>query len=87
MDTKIQPPFDPKVFLAKIGAGRSPAGYEKNQKVFSQGDSADAVFLYPERPRQAHRRLSQVRAASGSVTVDAPFRFWRAPAVRSAFET
>jgi CRP-like cAMP-binding protein len=44
MKTKIQPPFDPKVFLAKIGAGRSLADYEKNQKVFSQGDSADAVF-------------------------------------------
>ena len=44
MKTKIQPPFDPKVFLAKVGAGRSLADYERNQKVFSQGDSADAVF-------------------------------------------
>jgi CRP/FNR family transcriptional regulator, cyclic AMP receptor protein len=44
MKTKIEPPFDPKVFLAKIGEGRSLADYQKNQKVFSQGDSADAVF-------------------------------------------
>jgi CRP-like cAMP-binding protein len=44
MKTKIKPLFDPKVFLAKIGEGRSLADYHKNQKVFSQGDSADAVF-------------------------------------------
>jgi CRP-like cAMP-binding protein len=44
MKTKIKPLFDPKVFLAKIGEGRSLADYQKNQKVFSQGDSADAVF-------------------------------------------
>jgi CRP-like cAMP-binding protein len=44
MKTKIKPLFDPKLFLAKIGAGRSLAEYQKNQKIFSQGDSADAVF-------------------------------------------
>jgi CRP-like cAMP-binding protein len=44
MKTRIKPLFDPKVFLAKIGEGRSLADYQNNQKVFSQGDSADAVF-------------------------------------------
>jgi len=43
--TKIKPPFDPRVFLAKIGAGRSIAAYKKNQKIFAQGDPADAVFF------------------------------------------
>jgi CRP-like cAMP-binding protein len=37
-------PFDPKVFLAKIGEGRSIGRYAKNEKVFSQGDPADSVF-------------------------------------------
>jgi CRP/FNR family transcriptional regulator, cyclic AMP receptor protein len=37
-------PFDPKLFLAKTGAGRSLADYPTNSKVFSQGDCADAMF-------------------------------------------
>ena len=44
MKAKTKPPFDPKLFLAKIGAGRSLADYQKDQRVFSQGDPADAVF-------------------------------------------
>jgi CRP/FNR family cyclic AMP-dependent transcriptional regulator len=44
MKRKTKPPFDPKLFLAKIGEGRSLADYKQNQKVFSQGDRADAVF-------------------------------------------
>ena len=36
--------FDPKVFLAKVGKGRTLADYKKNQKVFLQGDPADAIF-------------------------------------------
>ena len=36
--------FDPKVFLATVNGGRSIAKYRMNQKVFSQGHSADAVF-------------------------------------------
>jgi CRP-like cAMP-binding protein len=39
-----KPPFDPKVFLNKVGEGRTSADYRKNQKVFSQGDPADAIF-------------------------------------------
>jgi len=37
-------PFDPKVFLATVNGGRSIAKYRMNQKVFTQGSSADAVF-------------------------------------------
>src|SRR5690349_24759778 len=37
-------PFDPKVFLATVNGGRSISKYQMNQKVFSQGHSADAVF-------------------------------------------
>jgi CRP/FNR family cyclic AMP-dependent transcriptional regulator len=32
------------MFLAKVGAGRTMAKFSKNQKLFAQGDAADAVF-------------------------------------------
>ena len=37
-------PFDPKIFLAKIGEGRTITDYREKQIVFSQGDQADAIF-------------------------------------------
>jgi CRP/FNR family transcriptional regulator, cyclic AMP receptor protein len=36
--------FDPKAFLAKVGAGKSIFEFSKGQNVFAQGDIADAVF-------------------------------------------
>ena len=39
-----KPSFDPQIFLAKVGEGRTIVDYQKNQKVFSQGDPADAIF-------------------------------------------
>jgi CRP-like cAMP-binding protein len=36
--------FDPKVFLAGTGKGRTLAGYAKNDTIFVQGDPADAIF-------------------------------------------
>ena len=36
--------FDPKAFLAKVGAGKTILKLEKNQHVFEQGGVADAVF-------------------------------------------
>jgi CRP/FNR family cyclic AMP-dependent transcriptional regulator len=44
MASKQNLSFDPKLFLAKVGAGRSIGRYRKDQIVFSQGDPADAVF-------------------------------------------
>jgi CRP/FNR family transcriptional regulator, cyclic AMP receptor protein len=44
MATKRLASFDPKSFLAHVGEGRSITRYRKGQIVFSQGDSADAVF-------------------------------------------
>jgi CRP/FNR family transcriptional regulator, cyclic AMP receptor protein len=41
-ETKV--PFDPKVFLATVNGGRSISKIRMNQKVFSQGKPADAVF-------------------------------------------
>ena len=36
--------FDPKVFLAGSGKGKTLVDYGKNDKIFLQGDPADAVF-------------------------------------------
>jgi CRP/FNR family transcriptional regulator, cyclic AMP receptor protein len=36
--------FDPKIFLAKVGAGKTILEFQKNQHVFEQGDVADTVF-------------------------------------------
>ena len=37
-------PFDPKIFLAKVGDGKTISKYQKDQIVFTQGNVADAVF-------------------------------------------
>src|SRR5512140_3944395 len=36
--------FDPKDFLAKVGAGKAILEFRKNQRVFQQRDVADTVF-------------------------------------------
>jgi CRP/FNR family cyclic AMP-dependent transcriptional regulator len=45
---KKKRPFDVKVFLSTVDGGRSVSSYRKSQKVFSQGDPADAVFYIQE---------------------------------------
>jgi CRP/FNR family transcriptional regulator, cyclic AMP receptor protein len=44
MKPGVKPAFDPQVFLAKVGKGRTLADYRKSQSIFTQGDDADAVF-------------------------------------------
>jgi CRP-like cAMP-binding protein len=60
---KKKVPFDSKVFLATVNGGRSISKYRKNQKVFSQGSSADAVF-YIQKGKV--KTLSQSRARKPS---------------------
>lgn len=36
--------FEPKAFLAKVGAGKAVLEFQKGQNVFEQGDVADTVF-------------------------------------------
>jgi len=36
--------FDPRLFLAKFGVGKSKQEYQDGEAVFAQGDAADAVF-------------------------------------------
>ena len=44
MSPKMKPVFDPVLFLAKVGEGRTIADYSRDQVVFSQGDRADSIF-------------------------------------------
>jgi CRP-like cAMP-binding protein len=44
MTPKTKPLFDPKIFLAKVGQGRTIAEYSKDQTIFLQSDPANAVF-------------------------------------------
>jgi CRP/FNR family transcriptional regulator, cyclic AMP receptor protein len=60
MNHKAKLPFDPKVskkkkqpfnvnsFLSRTDGGKTITSYRKNEKVFSQGDPADAVFYIQE---------------------------------------
>ena len=43
-----KPDFDPRKFLATIGAGRKVVLVPKKQTIFAQGDAADAVFYIQE---------------------------------------
>jgi CRP/FNR family transcriptional regulator, cyclic AMP receptor protein len=36
--------FDPKIFLAKVGAGKAMLEFRRNQSIFAQGDVANTVF-------------------------------------------
>jgi CRP-like cAMP-binding protein len=36
--------FDPRKFLATIGEGRKVVAFAEKQKIFGQGDAANAVF-------------------------------------------
>jgi CRP/FNR family transcriptional regulator, cyclic AMP receptor protein len=48
VSTVTEEPFDPKTFLAKVGAGKSIQKFHRNERIFSQGDPADSVFYIQE---------------------------------------
>jgi len=64
MTPKLKPLFDPKLFLAKVGEGRTISEYRKNQVVFSQGDPGDAIF-YIHKGKVKLNIVSQRRQGSG----------------------
>jgi CRP-like cAMP-binding protein len=40
--------FDPKMFLAKVGSGKTILEFRKDQDIFAQGDVADTLFYIQE---------------------------------------
>jgi CRP-like cAMP-binding protein len=85
--------FDPKVFLAKVGAGKTILKFERGRHVFTQGDMADAVFYIQKgrvkvtvvseqgRKRSSgfwNRTSSSARGASMAIhCVSRPQRRWK----------
>jgi CRP-like cAMP-binding protein len=57
--------FDLKTFLSSIDGGRTIATYTKKQKVFAQGDVADAVFYI----QKGEVRLSVVATSGKEATI------------------
>lgn len=57
--------FDPRQFLATIGAGRKVVAFSRKQVIFSQGDQADAVFYI----QQGKVTLSVVSKAGKEATL------------------
>ena len=47
-EAKKKRTFDVKTFLSTVDGGRTVATYQKDQKVFSEGDAADSVFYIQE---------------------------------------
>ena len=58
MHVEGKPPFDPKLFLVRVEAGRTGLELHRRQIVFSQEDPADAVS-YVEKPLIELRVLPQ----------------------------
>ena len=48
MKEKSKPPFIVATFLATVDGGRTVSTYQKNKRVFLQGDPADSVFYIQE---------------------------------------
>ena len=44
MGKALKSSLDPRVFLAKVGVGKTILEFHKNQNIFAQGDVADTVF-------------------------------------------
>jgi CRP/FNR family cyclic AMP-dependent transcriptional regulator len=65
LSQKQTKPFDAKVFLASVGAGRTVYHYRPKQAIFSQGDPADAVFYI----REGKARLSVLSKQGKEATI------------------
>src|SRR5580698_10419926 len=48
LETIMSNSFDPKVFLAKVGEGKTISTYLRDQNIFEQGDVADTIFYLQE---------------------------------------
>ena len=44
MGNAVKNSFDPKVFLSKLGNGKTILEFHSNRNVFAQGEIADSVF-------------------------------------------
>ena len=68
--------FDPQDFLAKVGVGKTVVEFQKNQKVFSQGDVADTVFYIQKGKIKLTVMSEQGKEAVVAILEPGQF-FWR----------
>jgi len=85
--------FDPEIFLATVGVGRSVRRYRPKQSIFSQGDCADAVFyikegkvklsVHSKQGKEATLALLEARdfLGEGCLASDEPLRMATATAI------
>jgi hypothetical protein len=73
---KTKASFDPKVFRAKVGEGKTISEYRKDQIVFSQGQVADAVF-YIQQGKVKLTVVSEQGKGSGGRNPGTWPLFWR----------
>lgn len=62
---RVTAAFDPESFLAETGVGRTSVDLKKNQVLFSQGDSADAVYFL----KKGNLKLAVVSQTGKEATV------------------
>jgi CRP-like cAMP-binding protein len=56
-EARVEKLFDPQIFLAKVGVGRSILKFEKDENVFMQGDVADTIYYIQKGQDQTHRHI------------------------------
>ena len=76
MKPKGKLPFDPKMFLAKVGKGKTISKYRTDQIVFSQGESCERGLLHSARQGQAQCPF-RARQGSGGRNLGTGSLFWR----------
>jgi CRP/FNR family transcriptional regulator, cyclic AMP receptor protein len=62
---KKHPPFNPKTFLATIGDGRKTVIVKRKERIFTQGDPADAIFYI----QKGKVRITVVSKAGKEATI------------------
>jgi CRP-like cAMP-binding protein len=89
--------FDPKLFLAQAGFGRTILQYPKNKVIFAQGDPSNAVFyIQTGRARltvlSAHGKEATIALlgegnflGEGCIASDQPLRTASATAITDCF--
>ena len=65
MEPKSRPAFDLQDFLGAVGAARRARGFRRNERIFTQGDPANAVYYIQE----GAVRLSVISAAGKEAVV------------------
>jgi CRP-like cAMP-binding protein len=66
--------FDPEVYLATIGIGRTKEKYKRGRTIFRQGDSADAVY-YIEKGK-VHLTVASKQGKEGVIAILEPGEFF-----------